>query len=147
MKRRLLIADAQTIVREALHALLAAVPGLEVVGAAETSAEAVRRAEALQPDAVLLDTSMDSRNLDALQALRRVAPRSRLLVLTAEAGEDEVWAALQAGADGYVLKESSRQELLTAIETVLRGERFITPAVSAQIVGRYLQGRSAPPPA
>jgi two-component system NarL family response regulator len=68
-------------------------------------------------------------------------------VLTAEDGEDEVWAALQAGADGYVLKESSRDELLTAIDTVLRGERFITPAVSAQIVGRYLQARSAPPAA
>ena len=98
MKRRLLIADAQTLMRDALHAL-------------------------------------------------RAAPRSRLLVLTAQEGENAVWAALQAGADGYVLKESSRQELLTAIETVLRGERFITPAVSAQIVGRYLQGRSAPPPA
>ena len=147
MKRRLLIADAQTIVREALHALLAAVPSLEVVGSAESSVEAVRLAEALQPDAVLLDISMDPENPVAMQRLRRAAPRSRLLVLTAQEGEDEVWAALQAGADGYVLKESSREELLTAIDTVLRGERFITPAVSAQIVGRYLQGRSAPPAA
>jgi DNA-binding NarL/FixJ family response regulator len=147
VKRRLVIADAQTIVREALHALLAAVPGLEVVGTAESSAEAVRLAEVLQPDAVLLDISMDAGNLVAMHDLRRAAPRSRLLVLTAQEGEDEVWAALQAGADGYVLKESSRDELLTAIDTVLRGQRFITPAVSAQIVGRYLQRRSALPPA
>lgn len=138
--RRILIADAHTLVREALQALLGKVSGLTVIGAAASAADAVRGAAAGAADVVVLDISMgEDDGLTALREIKRVSPRTRTLVLTAQDGEEEVWAALQAGADGYVLKDASCEELLAAIGTVLRGGRFITPRLSRQIVGRYLQ--------
>ena len=139
-RRRVLIADPQTILREGLQALLAQAPGLEVAGAVDSGAEAVRLAGALKPDVVLLDMSLgDSDGLGALREIKRRSPSSCVLVLTVQDSEEHVWAALQAGADGYVLKEASRAELLMAIDSVLGGRRFISPAVSSQIVSRYLQ--------
>lgn len=138
--RRILIAEAHTLVREALRALLAKVPGLEVVAAVGSAAEAAHSAAERAADLVLLDISMgEDCGLTALREIKRASPRTRTMVLTTQDGEEEVWAALQAGADGYVLKDASREELLAGLDTVLRGGRFITPRLSGQIVSRYLQ--------
>lgn len=144
-RRRVLIVDDQTILREGLRVLLESDERLEVIGAVEDGAEAVRLAGTLAPDLVLIDISM--RNTDGLGAIREIKRRSsrtRALVLTVHNGEEYVRAALQSGADGYLLKESSRAELLMAIDNVLNGRRFISPAVSAHLVTRYLeQGRQS----
>jgi two-component system, NarL family, response regulator NreC len=141
VKAKLLIIDDQTILRDGLRMLLEGDPGIEVVGAVSDAAEAVRCIEATKADLVLIDVSM--RSMDGLGALRQIKRRSpsiRALVLTANDGEEHLRAALQAGADGYLLKESSRAELLIAIRGVLEGKRFISPAVSAYIVTRYFEG-------
>jgi DNA-binding NarL/FixJ family response regulator len=141
VKDKLLIIDDQTILRDGLRMLLEGDPGIEVVGAVSDAAEAVRCIEATQAQLVLIDVSMRSMDgLGALRQIKRRAPATRVLVLTAHDGEEHLRAALQAGADGYLLKESSRAELLIAIRDVLRGKRFISPAVSAYIVTRYFEG-------
>jgi two-component system, NarL family, response regulator NreC len=139
-KRRILIVDDQTILREGLRALLEGDERLEVVAAVDDGADAVRLVTALKADLVLIDVSM--RNTDGLGAIREIkrrSPETRALVLTVHGSEENIRAALQAGADGYLLKESSRAELIMAIDSVLSGKRFISPAVSAHIVARYLE--------
>lgn len=139
-KTRVLIADDQTILREGLRALLEGEDGLEVVGAVDDRRDAVRSVGTLKPDVVLIDLSMP--NMDGLSAIREIKRRSaqtKTLVLTAHRNEEYIRAALQAGADGYLLKDPSRAELLLAIDSVLRGKPFISPAVSQQIAVRYLQ--------
>jgi DNA-binding NarL/FixJ family response regulator len=141
VKDRLLIVDDQTILRDGLRMLLEGDPDIEVVGAVSDAAEALRCLETTQAQLVLIDIAMRSMDgLGALRQIKRCAPGTRALVLAASDGEEHLRAALQAGADGYLLKESSRAELLTAIRDVLRGRRFISPAVSAEIVTRYFEG-------
>ena len=137
---RILIVDDQTILREGLRALLEGDERLEVVATVDDGADAVRLVGALGADLVLIDISM--RNTDAIGTIREIkrrSPATRALVLTGHSSEQHIRAALQAGADGYVLKDSSRAELLMAIDSVLDGNRFISPAVSAHIVARYLE--------
>jgi two-component system response regulator NreC len=139
-KRRILIVDDQTILREGLRVLLEGDERLEVVAAVDDGAEAVRLVGTLKPDLVLIDVTM--RSTDGLSTIREIKRRSqqtKALVLTVHNSEEYIRAALHAGADGYLLKESSRAELVMAIESVLSGNRFISPAVSALLVARYLQ--------
>jgi DNA-binding NarL/FixJ family response regulator len=139
-KMRILIVDDQTILREGLRALLDGHERLEVVGAVDDGADALRLIGALHAHLVLIDISM--RNTDGLGTIRELKRRSsetKALVLTGHSSEEYIRAALQAGADGYLLKDSSRAELLMAIESVLQGNRFISPSVSAHIVARYLE--------
>jgi DNA-binding NarL/FixJ family response regulator len=143
VKDRLLIVDDQTILRDGLRMLLEGDPDIEVVGAVSDAAEAVRCLDTTQAQLVLIHISMRSMDgLGALRQIKRRSPGTRALVLTANDGEEHLRAALQAGADGYLLKESSRAELLIAIREVLRGKRFISPAVSADIVTRYFEGNT-----
>lgn len=136
---RLVIAEDHTILREGLKALLAARAELEVVGEATDGREAVHAAEQLQPDLMLLDLSMPRFNgLEALKEIKRVSSETRVLVLTVHKTEDYVFTALQAGADGYVLKDSSSSELILAVQSVLRGERYLAPAIATTVVSGYL---------
>ena len=137
--QRILIADDHTIMREGLRALLEAEAEFEVVGAADNGRDAVRLATLLKPDLVLMDLAMP--HMDGMSAIRELKRRSseiRILVLTMHKTEEHVRAALQAGADGYLLKETSRSELLIAILSVMRGKTFISPAVADRIVAGYL---------
>lgn len=139
-RARLLILDDQTILREGLRALLEHDPALEVLAAVDNGAEAMRLAAQLKIDLLLVDVSMRATDgLGAIRELKRRMPGIRALVFTAQSNEDTIRAALQAGADGYLLKDGSRAELLMAIQSVLAGQRFISPAVSAHLVARYLQ--------
>lgn len=119
-----------------------------VAGTADEGADPAELADALGADVVLIDIAM--RHIDGLSAIRQIrrrCPGVRTLVLTMQDGEPYVRAALQAGADGYLLKETSRAELLIALDSVSNGKRYISPSVSAPVLARYLDhGRPDPGP-
>jgi DNA-binding NarL/FixJ family response regulator len=136
---RIVLAEDHTILREGLKALLSSQPDLQVVGEASDGREAVRCAEELHPDLMLLDLSMPRFNgLEALKEIKRVSPDTKVVVLTVHKTEDYVFTALQAGADGYVLKDSTSTELMIAVRSVLNGERYLAPAVATTVVSRFL---------
>jgi DNA-binding NarL/FixJ family response regulator len=140
-RRRIMIADDHTIMREGLRALLECQENLEVVAAVENGRDAVRTVTALKPDLVLMDLAMPE--MDGLSAIRELVRRSsesKFLVLTMYKTEEHIRASLQAGASGYILKDASRAELLMAIQSVLSGKTFISPAVADRIVSAYLVG-------
>lgn len=143
---RILLAEDHTILREGLRAIFAGEPDLEVAGEAADGREAIRQAEELQPDIVLLDLSMPRMNgLEALAEIKRAAPGTRVMVLSVHKTEEYVFAALEAGADGYVLKESTSAELLMAVRSVLEGERYLSAPVATRVVNSFLVTREAAP--
>ena len=128
--------------RKGLRAILETDPDLEVVGEAQDGFEAVERTAELKPDLVLLDLSMPRTNgFDALKEIKRVSAGSRVLVLTMYKTEAYVFAALRAGADGYALKDSSVTELFSAVQSVLAGERYLSPAVATMVVAGFLSAK------
>ncbi|MEW6267575.1 MAG: response regulator transcription factor [Thermodesulfobacteriota bacterium] len=144
-RQRIVIVEDHTILRDGLRALLSSNPDFEVVGEAGDGREAVIRVEELSPDLVLLDLSLPRRHgLDAIHEMKRSRPQTRILVLTVHKNEEYILAALKAGADGYVLKEASHQELEMAIRTVVSGKRYLSPDVSDLVIEGYLEGKKAP---
>lgn len=143
---RVVLAEDHKILREGLRRILDSEPDLAVVGEAADGREAIRCASELRPDMVVLDLSMPRMNgLEALREIRKTAPGTRVLVLTAHKTEEYVHAALQAGAAGYVLKDSASSELLLAVRSVLAGERYIGPQVVGQLIAGYLGAKSEQP--
>ena len=141
-KYRIIIAEDQTIVREGLKALLSQNPKCEIVGEAGNGREAIRCVEKLKPDLVLTDLSMPKMNgLEAIREIKKISPKSKVLVLTVHKAEEYVLGTFQAGADGYLLKESTHVELVTAVDKVLSGKRYITPEISEKVIEGYLEGK------
>ncbi|MBI3362993.1 MAG: response regulator transcription factor [Chloroflexi bacterium] len=138
-KIRVLLADDHAVLRAGLKALLATQPDLEPVGEAGDGAEAVRLAESLQPDVLLLDVTMPGNDgFAALRAVRQRVPGVRVLLLTMHENETLLREALRLGASGYVLKKAAESELLTAIRAVARGEAFVDPAMTKAMIEGYL---------
>jgi DNA-binding NarL/FixJ family response regulator len=141
----ILIADDHPLFRKGLRALLATVPQVQVVGEAASGVDAVRLVEQLQPNLVLMDLQMP--NGDGLTAIRRLAaalPHIHILVVTMFEDDDSVFAALRAGARGYVLKDMDDDEMVRAILAVGHGEAIFSPAIATRIL-TYFSGRSAQP--
>lgn len=135
----ILLVDDHAVLRAGLRLLLDGQPDLCVIGEAEDVRTAVAQATTLQPDLILLDLSLTgSSGLAAIPALRAVAPHSRILVLTMHDDEGYVRQALAAGANGYVLKRAADAELIAAIRAVLRGELYIHPALTRQLLENLL---------
>jgi NarL family two-component system response regulator LiaR len=131
----ILIADDHAIVREGLRALIETERGMELVGEAADGVEAVLRARSLQPDVILLDLVMPRKDgIEAIGEIKQENPEARILVLTSFAEDDKVFPAIQAGALGYLLKDSSPQELLQAIREVYRGESSLHPAIARKLI-------------
>jgi DNA-binding NarL/FixJ family response regulator len=142
---RVLVVDDQALFREALVTLLGARPEVEVVGEAGDGHQALERAAALQPDVVLMDLHMPV--LDGIAATRRLKveqPGVRVLALTTFDDDEDVFAALRAGALGYLLKDVSSDRLVEAVLSAARGESVLQPSVAAKVVARFAQLDDAP---
>lgn len=140
-KSRVIIAEDHTILREGLRALLSAEPDFEVVGEAEDGQEAIRMVEKLSPNLILMDLSMPRMNgLDAIREIKKKSDGTKILVLTVHKTDEYILATLQAGADGYILKDSTHAELGMAIRTVLGGKFYLSPGISEKIIEGYLAG-------
>ena len=132
---RVLIADDHAIVREGLRAVIGSQPDLQLVGEARDGEQAVRLACTLQPDVIVLDLVMPRKSgVEAIRDIRKENPRARILVLTSFAEDDQVLSAIRAGALGYLLKDSSSQELIEAVRCLHRGESSLHPAVAQKLV-------------
>ena len=134
-KVAILIADDHPLFRKGLRALLASMPNVELVGEATTGAEAVRLAEELQPDVVLMDLQMPEGG--GLMATRRIvdtSPHIRVLIVTMFEDDDSVFAAMRAGARGYVLKDADDEDISRAILAVGRGEAIFSPAIATRLM-------------
>jgi NarL family two-component system response regulator LiaR len=132
---RILIADDHAIVREGLRALIGTKPDMELVGEAADGVEAVLKARSLRPDVILLDLVMPRKDgIEAIGEIKRENPKARILVLTSFAEDEKVFPAIQSGALGYLLKDSSPQELLQAIREVYRGESSLHPAIARKLI-------------
>jgi NarL family two-component system response regulator LiaR len=132
---RVLVADDHHVVRKALCNLIASEPGMEIVGEAADGLEAVHQMRALQPDVLLLDLAMPRVNgLEAIHQIKEELPGSRILVLTSFGEDKNIFAAIKAGAMGYLLKDSSPEELLQGIRDVHRGEISLDPAIALRLI-------------
>jgi two-component system, NarL family, response regulator LiaR len=142
---RVLIADDHAIVREGLRTLISNEPGMALVGEAANGIEAVAQTRALHPDVVLMDLMMPHKNgLEAITEIKQENPEIRILVLTSFAEEDQVFPAIRAGALGYLLKDTSPQQLLQAIYDVSRGESSLHPSIALKLIRELNQPSDLP---
>ncbi|WP_433508559.1 response regulator [Nonomuraea sp. CA-143628] len=140
---RLLVVDDHPVVRDGLSSMFARDPDFEVVGEAADGAEAVRLAETLRPDVVLMDLRMPG--MDGVSATRELAGRGtgvRVLVLTTYDTDSHVLPAIEAGATGYLLKDAPRDELLRGVRATARGEAVLAPSAAALLMSRVRSSAS-----
>jgi DNA-binding NarL/FixJ family response regulator len=130
MTIRVLLADDHALLREGLRALLAAHPGITVVADVGDGREALRRAEELKPDVLVMDVSMPGLNgIEAAHIIRARCPQTQVVMLSMHSSTEHVFRALRAGALGYVLKESAGKEVFAAVHAVHAGQRYLSPAL------------------
>ncbi len=144
---RVLVADDHPIVRDGLIAILGTQPDFEVVGKAGDGLETLREVERLQPDVLLLDLEMPE--LDGVQTLRRLGASGasvRVIVFTAFDTDERIVGAVQAGAQGYLLKGAPREEVFNAIRVVNAGGSLLQPVVASRLLRQVVAGESAPNP-
>jgi DNA-binding NarL/FixJ family response regulator len=143
MPIRVLLVDDQLLFRDGLRKLLSVQRGLEVVGEAMNGVEALEVARRLNPDVVLMDLRMEVMNgVDATRSLHEQQPDCRVIVLTTFDDDEDVFAALRAGAIGYLLKDAPTDRLVEAIQLAHRGESFLQPSVAAKVVAEFSKGSS-----
>jgi DNA-binding NarL/FixJ family response regulator len=143
---RVLVADDHPLFRAGLRTTITAMPGVEVVGEAATGLQAVALAHRLRPDLVVMDLHMPE--LDGIQATRRILdhdPTVAVLVLTMLEDDDSVFAALQAGARGYLLKGADHDDITRAVQAVAQGEAIFGPAVAARVLAYFTAARPPTP--
>ena len=144
IRKRVLIVEDHTLLRAGLKALLAQDREIEIVGEADNGRDAVRMIDMLLPDLVLTDLSMPGMNgIEAIVDIKRLYPDTRVLVLTIHKTDEYIHESLRAGADGYILKDASQDELRAAIRSVLSGKTYLSPDISAKVINGYL-GTSNP---
>ena len=142
---RLLIADDHPHFREGLRALLLSASDMEVVGEATDGEEAIRLAARLQPDVILMDLGMPKVNgIEATRRILHTSPHTSILVISMFEEDESVFAALQAGARGYLLKGALKAEILRAVRTVVSGEAIFGPAIARRLMGYFASPRGEP---
>jgi DNA-binding NarL/FixJ family response regulator len=143
-KVRIVIAEDHTILREGLRALISSSSNYEVVGEVGDGREAIRCVEKIKPDLILTDLSMPRMNgMEAIREIKKRSPETKVVVLTVHRAEEYILATLGAGAEGYVLKDSTQSELMMAVKNVLSGRHYISPGISEKVIEGYLEGRKS----
>jgi len=133
-KIRVLLADDHTVVRQGLRALLAAEEDMEVIGEAENGRQAVMLAKKTPPDVVVMDVAMPLLNgLEATRQILKGVPRAKVLVLTSYGDDDCVTQMMDAGASGYLIKQTAANDLLKAIREVQKGNAYFSPAIAKRL--------------
>ncbi len=144
MKITVLLADDHTVVRDGLRYLLEAQPDIEVVGDAADGREAVKLATLLKPDIVIIDITMPELNgIEATYQIRQLCPSTRIIILSMHANTRHIARALEAGAQGYLIKESAGIEVVEAVRAVFAGHNYLSQAVSDTVVTDYVSQRRA----
>lgn len=143
---QILIADDHAVVREGLRTLISTKPGLELVGEAADGVEAVSLARLLNPDLILLDMVMPRQDGHAaIREIKQENPQARILVLTSFDDDERVFSAIKAGALGYLLKDSSPQQLIQAIHDVYEGRSSLHPTIALKVIRELNQPSDLPP--
>jgi DNA-binding NarL/FixJ family response regulator len=142
---RLLVVDDHPVVRDGLSSMFARDPEFEVVGEAADGTEAIRLAETLHPDVILMDLRMPGTDgVTATRQLTALGSRARVLVLTTYDTDSHVLPAIEAGATGYLLKDAPRDELLRAVHATARGEAVLAPSAAALLMSRIRSSATTP---
>ncbi len=142
---KILLADDHVVVRAGTRQLLERQPDIKVVGEASTGREAIQLADDLEPDVVVMDVRMpDGGGIEATKRIKEKHPEIAVLVLTAHDDDEYVFALLQAGANGYLLKTAEADELTKAIRTVIKGDLALAPSVAGKVVSQFTSGKTLP---
>lgn len=137
---RIMIVDDHTVVRDGLSSMLGPHEEFLIVGETSNGVEAVERYSEMHPDVVLMDLRMPEMNgVEAMRRIKDSDPEAKFIVLTTFDTDEYIFDAIEAGANGYLLKESSREELFQAVRAVNRGESLIDPGVAARVLGRLAE--------
>src|SRR5215467_13749431 len=131
---RVAIIDDHPLFLDGVASMLASIDGIEVVGRGTTAADAIKIAQELVPDVMLLDLFLPGGGVEAAANITRVYPNVRIVMLTASEREQDVAAALQAGARGYILKGSSGQEVVETLRAIARGDSYVAPNLAARLL-------------
>lgn len=138
---RVVIVEDHAIVREGLRSLLTSTKEFDIVGEAEDGHEAINLIDKSRPDLVLTDLSMPRMNgMEMIRTVKKRSSETKVIALTVHRGEEHILAAFKAGADGYVVKEATYSELMMAIKSVLKGNRYVSPEISGRLIDGYLEG-------
>ncbi len=138
------MADDHAVVRDGLRFLLDAQPDIRVVGYAGNGRETVRRVKKIRPNVVVMDIAMPELNgIEATRKISRLCPDTRVIVLSIHSTNEHVFRALQAGARGYLLKESAGVQVVDAVRAVVTGRRYLSPKISDQMIDDYVTQREA----
>lgn len=139
-RTRVLIADDHTLVREGIRSLLEKLPDVQVVAEATDGRHAINLVKSSNPDVVLMDISMPRLNgLDATKLMIRIAPQVRVVILSMHKSQQYVWEALEAGASGYLLKDTDLSELSFAIASVMNGKAYLSPEIAKYVIKDYVR--------
>ncbi|KPA88952.1 MULTISPECIES: response regulator [Pseudomonas] len=150
MTCNLLLVDDHSLIRAGVRALVLEIPGYAVIGEASDGAQLLEAVERLNPDIILLDLSMrDTGGLDALRQLQAVRPQSKVLILSMHTDPQLIMQALEIGAHGYLLKDTTATELAQALEALRNNERYLSPAIAHTVINQALTQaqRHSPVPA
>ena len=140
----ILIVDDHALMRNGLEAMLESEPGYEVVGVASDGMSAMRAVAELQPDIVMMDLTMPrTSGMDAIVQIKRQHPHVKIIALTFHKEDKYIHATLEAGADAYVLKDDSRDELFSALSNVANGKSYLSPSIVDKVMAGYITGGDA----
>ena len=142
---RVMVVDDHPIFRQGLVSVLQRYPEFEVVGQAADGERAVAKASEVQPDIVVMDVCMpEGDGISATTALQQTLPQAKVLIVTVSDKDEDLFAAIKAGARGYLLKNVSLQELINSIRLVAQGEAIVSPIMAARLLDEFKQGKERP---